>query len=142
MDAKKLKRLLELKKRLEKMKKGELAEARRELDNAQSALDAAQAEQKRRLDDLQGENLLSVDELADRARFVVLAGKQVGVARDVVSQRDALVSDAEEQRVLATRDVRTFELLGERSKEERRLVERRAEQSALDEIAGSRRSMK
>jgi flagellar export protein FliJ len=142
MEANKLKRLLELKQRLERVKNGELLEARQEREHAQAALDAAQAEQDRRLADLQGENVLSVDELADRARFVGLAGKRVGAAREVVAQRDELVTQAEEARVLATRDVKTFELLSERSREERRLVEKRLEQGALDEIAGSRRSMK
>jgi flagellar export protein FliJ len=144
MDAKQLKRLLELKRRLEKVKKGELAEARQERDRAQAALEAAHAEQRARLADLQGENLnlVSVDELADRARFVVLAGQQVGVARERVDARDAVVLEAEEARVLATRDVRTFELLSERNKDEKRLLEKRLEQGAADEFVSSRRSMK
>lgn len=140
MDQKRIKRLLDLKRRLEKVKKGEVVEARQELDDAQQRLHAAEREQEQRLSDLQGENSLSIDELADRARFVVLAGQAVGKARDAVAEHDEIVAQREEERVAATRDVRTFELLDERKKEERRVVEKRLEQGAADEVAGSRRS--
>ncbi|HEY6881212.1 MAG TPA: flagellar FliJ family protein [Polyangiales bacterium] len=140
MDQKRIKRLLDLKRRLEKVKKGEVVEARQELDAAQQRLLAAEREQQQRLCDLQGDNSLSIDELADRARFVVLAGQAVGQARDAVCKHDEIVAEREEARVAATRDVRTFELLDERKKEERRVVDKRLEQGAADEVAGSRRS--
>jgi flagellar export protein FliJ len=92
------------------------------------------------LSELYGDNTLSIDELQDRARFVVQAGQQVGKARATVAKQDEIVAQREEARIAATRDVRTFELLNERKKEERRVVEKRLEQAAADEVAGSRRS--
>jgi flagellar export protein FliJ len=142
MDGKRIKRLLDLKVRLEKVKKGEVVEARQVLDVAQQQLSAAESEQQRRLRDLHGDNTLSIDELADRARFVVLAGQAVGRARDDVSRQDQVVAEREEERISATRDVKTFEMLRERNKEERRLVEKRQEQGQADEVASSLRSRK
>jgi flagellar export protein FliJ len=140
MDQKRIKRLLELKRRLEKVKKGEVVEARQELDAAQQLLGAAEREQQKRLGELYGDNTLSIDELQDRARFLMQAGQQVGQARSKVHVHDELVAAKENQRIEATRDVRTFELLDERKKEERRVVEKRLEQGAADEVASSRRS--
>jgi len=141
MESKKLKRMLELKKRIEQAKKGEVVSAKHDLDEAQERLVAAQQEQDLRLRELAAEEV-NVHELADRARFVVLAGKQVGVARDVVAERDREVAVREEARMLATRDVKTFELLNERDRDERRVVARRAEQSSADDISSSRWSSK
>ena len=81
-------------------------------------------------------------ELADRARFVVLAGKQVGVARDVVTQRDREFAEREQDRVMATRDVRTFEVLNERALVEQRAAEKSAEQRANDDVSSARWSSK
>jgi flagellar export protein FliJ len=141
VDGKKLKRMLELKKRIEQAKKGEVVTAKHELDAAEAKLVEAEHEQELRVAALAAEEV-SVHELIDRARFVVDAGKQVGVAREVVSERDREVAEREEARMLATRDVKTFELLNERDREERRVVTRRAEQAAADDIASSRWSAK
>ena len=141
MESKKLKRMLELKKRIEQAKKGEVVNAKHELDAAHAKLVDAECEQAVRVAALAAEEV-SVHELVDRARFVVLAGKQLGVARDVVAERDREVAAREEARMLATRDVRTFELLSERDRDEKRVVARRAEQSAADDIASARWSSK
>jgi flagellar export protein FliJ len=142
MDHKRIKRLLELKQRLEKVKKGEVVEARSELEHAQQGLSAAEQEQQRRLKDLYGDNTLSIDELQDRARFITLAGQQLSRARDNVSKHDEIVAQKENMRIEATRDVKTFELLRDRKKEEMRIVEKRLEQGAADEVAASVRSRK
>jgi flagellar export protein FliJ len=141
VEGKKLKRMLELKKRIEQAKKGELVSAKHELDAAEARLVEAEREQDARVAALAAEEV-TVHELLDRARFVVLAGQQVGVARDVVAERDRAVAEREEARLLATRDVRTFELLNERDRAEKRVVTRRAEQSAADDIASARWSSK
>ncbi|MET0287959.1 MAG: flagellar export protein FliJ [Polyangiales bacterium] len=142
MDAQRIKRLLNLKQRLEKVKKGEVVEARSELEVAQQGLSQAEKEQQKRLQDLYGDNTLSIDELQDRARFVTLAGQQVVKARDTVSKHDEIVAQKENQRIEATRDVKTFELLRDRKKEEMRIVEKRVEQGQADEVAASVRSRK
>ncbi|MDB4976308.1 MAG: hypothetical protein JWN48_4649 [Myxococcaceae bacterium] len=138
MEGKKLKRMLDLKRRIEKVKQGEVASARQQLDSAQLALLNAQSEQQKRLAALQGEQEVSVTELADRARFLVLAGQQVGKAREEVAQRDQTVAYCEEDRVLATRDVRTFEILTEKDREEQRVIAKNVEQRSADDVASSR----
>ena len=81
---------------------------------------------------------LSVTELSDRARFVVLAGREVGAARQQVTRRDREFAEREQERVVATRDVRTFELLNERAREEQRATQKTAEQRAADDVASAR----
>lgn len=139
MDSRRLKRILELKRRIEQAKKGDLVEAKNELDQAYGQLLNAQGEQRARLAELSGDDV-SAAELADRARFVVLAGKMVGAARELVAQRDREVVQREQARLEATRDVRTFEVLNERDREAQKVSARVAEQRAADEIASSRRS--
>jgi len=138
LEPRKLKRILELKKRIEQAKKGEVVSARTELDEAQLKLLHAQSEQNMRLSELQNAAEVSATELADRARFVVLAGQQVGVARTYVAQKDKEFLAREEARMLATRDVRTFEILNEKARDELRTSQRKAEQSAADEVASTR----
>ena len=140
METRRLKRILEVKRRIEQAKKGDVATARNELDEAYAGLLHAQHEQRTRLSALEGENEVTANELAERARFVVLAGKMVGAARELVTQRDSEVASREEARVQATRDVKTFEVLHDRGREEQRVIARNAEQRAADEVAASRRS--
>lgn len=141
MEPRKLKRMLDLKRRIEAAKKGDVVSAKHELDTAQQKLGEAQREQAARVAALHA-NDVSVDELMDRARFVVQAGKQVGVAHGVLVERDREVAACEEARMLATRDVRTFEILNERAREEQRVVEKRVEQGTADDIAAARWSSK
>lgn len=140
MDHKRIKRLLDLKRRVEMVKKGELVEARRDLDLAEGALQLAAQEQAARLRDLQGDNTLAIGELQDRARFATLAGVAVGKARETVARHDQIVEQREQVRIAATREVRTFELISERKQDERRLEEKRREQTATDEAANAKRS--
>ena len=140
MDSRRLKRILELKRRIEQAKKGDLAAAREELDQAQLSLLSAQAEQRARVAALAEEAELSVNELLDRARFVVAATQQVSTANAQVAERHRELGTREEAVVLATREVRTFELLNDRDREQQRTRAKSAEQRAADEVAGSRRS--
>jgi flagellar export protein FliJ len=142
MEHRKLKRMLELKKRIEQAKKGEVVNARHELDAAHTELSKAQAEQRARVEALSAEVEINVNELADRARFVVLAGKQVGLARERVSERDREFAAREQDRVIATRDVRTFEVLNERARSEQRASDKSAEQRASDDLSSARWSSK
>lgn len=139
MESRRLKRMLELKQRIEQARKGEVVLARDELDSAQLALQAAQAEQRARVAALGEESELSVSELLDRARFVVLAGEQLGAASEELAVRHRELAQREEERVVATRDVRTFEILNERDREQQRIAQKSAEQRAADDINGARR---
>ena len=139
MESRRLKRMLELKQRIEQARKGEVVLARDELDAAQLALQAAQAEQRARVAALGEESELSVSELLDRARFVVLAGEQLGTASAELAERHRQLAQREEERVVATRDVRTFEILNERDREQQRVAQKSAEQRAADDINSARR---
>jgi flagellar export protein FliJ len=142
MESRKLKRMLELKKRIEQAKKGEMSEARQEVDAAQHSLASAKAEQQRRIAALAEESELTVSELLDRARHVTHAGEQVFSAHAKLAERNRELAVREEAVVLATRDVRTFERLTEKDKEQQRAVQKSLEQRAADDIASSRRSIK
>ena len=142
MESRKLKRMLELKRRIEQAKKGELAIARSARDEAADKLTEAQREHEMRIHALCDQAELSVVELAERARYVVLAGERVGKERAVVAEHDRQVTDHEEATVLATRDVRTFEILNEKDREQRKIIQKRAEQGEADDVANARWSMK
>lgn len=142
MESRKLKRMLELKKRIEQAKKGEVSEARSDVDAAQRSLAAAKAEQQKRIAALAEESELTVSELLDRARLVTHAGEQVFAAHVKLAERNRELAVREDAVVLATRDVRTFERLTEKDKEQQRAVQKSLEQRAADDIASSRRSSK
>jgi flagellar export protein FliJ len=142
MEGRKLKRMLDLKRRIEKAKKGELAIARDAVEQAQGELSAAQQEQQARLAQLAAPGEVSLVELTERARFAELAGHVVSAARVVVSDRERALNERQDDVVLATRDVRTFEKLTERDREEQRLLARSAEQRAADDQASARWSSK
>jgi len=140
MEGRKLKRMLELKRRIEQARKGDVAGARKELEQAEGSLSRAQSEQRARVAALSEESDLSLSELIERARFVELAGQQLTSARELLAERHRELVQHEEAMVLATRDVRTFEVLTERDREQQRVVVRGQEQRALDDIVSSRRS--
>ena len=142
MEGRKLKRMLDLKRRIEKAKKGELAIARDAVEQANDQLSAAQREQEARLAQLAAPGEVSLVDLTERARFAELAGHEVSAARVVVSERELAMSERQDAVVLATRDVRTFEKLTERDREEQRVLARSAEQRAADDQASARWSMK
>ncbi|MET0339908.1 MAG: flagellar export protein FliJ [Polyangiales bacterium] len=142
MDGKKLKRMLDLKKRIERAKKGELAIARDDFERAHDALGAAEREQHERVAALASEREVSLTELSERARFAELAGSAVKKAKTVVHQRERAMNERQEDVVVATRDVKTFENLNDKAKEAQRQVQNRAEQSAADDQNSARWSQK
>lgn len=142
MESRKLKRMLELKRRIEQAKKGELANARSARDEAAEKLSDAQREHEQRIHALCDLTELSVVELSERARYVVLAGERVGKEQATVAEHDREVASHEEATVLAARDVRTFEILNEKDREQRKIIQKRAEQGAADDAANARWSMK
>ena len=142
MEGRKLKRMLDLKRRIEKAKKGELAIARDAVEQANDQLSAAQREQEARLAQLAALGEVSLVELTERARYAELAARDVSVARQIVSEREIALIERQDAVVLATRDVRTFEKLTERDREEQRVLARSAEQRAADDQASARWSSK
>lgn len=142
MDGKKLKRMLDLKKRIERAKKGELAIARDDFERAHEQLSAAEREQLARVAALTAEPEVSLTELSDRARFVELAAQSVQQAKTVVKKREVTLNERQEDVVVATRDVKTFQNLNDKAKEAQRKVQNRAEQSAADDQNSARWSQK
>lgn len=139
METRKLKRMLELKRRIEQAKKGDVVSARQETDAAELSLLTAQAEQRERVAALAETSELSLAELVERARFVELSRERIVSAHHELDQRKRELDEREEARVLATRDVRTFEILSERDREEQRARAKSAEQRAADDVASARR---
>ena len=133
MDHKRLKKMLDLTKRVEKARKGELSNARHEQSLALQELERRKGEERAKLRELEESGDLDVHALQDRARGLSLAAAKVQEARTVHVERDNEVQRREVVAVEAMRDVRKFEILCERSHEAGRLAAKNAEQQALDE---------
>ena len=133
MDHKRLKKMLELTKRVEKARKGELSNARHEQSLALQELERRKGDERARLRELEESGDLDVHALQDRARGLTLAAAKVQEARTVHVEKDNEVQRREVVAVEAMRDVRKFEILCERSHESHRVAAKNAEQQALDE---------
>lgn len=133
MEAKRLRKILELSKRLETARKGELAAARKEQQDALALLERRKREERDQLSALEDAGELQVSSLADQARMLEFAAGQVHQARAAHVACDAETTRREAAAVEAMRDVRKFELLCERDREQQRLAQKKAEQQLLDE---------
>ncbi len=133
MDHKRLKKMLDLTKRVEKARKGELSNARHEQSLALQELERRKGEERAKLRELEESGDLDVHALQDRARGLTLAATKVQEARTVHVEKDNEVQRREVVAVEAMRDVRKFEILCERSHEAHRIAAKNAEQQTLDE---------
>lgn len=133
MEHKRLKKILELSRRVEKARKGELSNARHDQNLALQELERRKGEERAQLRALEDAGELDVHALFDRARGLSQAAARVHEARATHIEKDNEVQRREAIAVEAMRDVRKFEILCERSQEERRLAAKNAEQQALDE---------
>jgi flagellar export protein FliJ len=133
MEQKRLKKILELSRRVEKARKGELSNARHEQNLSMQELERRKGEERAQLRALEEAGDLDVSALFDRARGLTLAASKVHEARALHIERDNEVQRREAVAVEAMRDVRKFEILCDRAQEERRLAEKNAEQQMLDE---------
>jgi hypothetical protein len=116
------KRILHIKKLVERGKAAELAEASALRDAAEDRVRRAEAEHARILAELSRERESSALDLAELARHV-------GMAAKVVKHQHALLAE----------EVKKFERLDERKVEERKLMLRRYEQATADEVSSVRR---
>lgn len=133
MDGKRLKKILDVSKRVERARKGELSNARHEQTLALQKLEAAKRDERDHLRALAEAGELDVNALYDRARGLSLAAAQVHKAREHQAAVDQEVMRREAAAFEAVRDVRKFEILCDRDREESRLLAKQAEQKALDE---------
>ena len=102
-------------------------------EDALRKLEAAKREERDQLRALAESGELDVNALYDRARGLSLAAAQVHKAREHQAAVDQEVMRRETAAFEAVRDVRKFEILCDREREERRLLAKQAEQRALDE---------
>jgi flagellar biosynthesis chaperone FliJ len=133
MEHKRLKRILDLSRRVERARKGELSSARHAENLALQDLERRKGEERMHLRALEEQCDLDVQALIDRARGLSLAATRVHEARVLHSARDHEVQRHETAVIDATRDVRKFEILIDRAHQERRLQAKNAEQQMLDE---------
>lgn len=133
MEPKRLRKILDISKRVENARKGELSNARFEQMTAAQQLEQARREERERLQELEESGELNVTALQDRARGLVFASQQTHQASDGKVVADNEVSLRETAAFEAVRDVRKFEILFDRAKEESRIAQKNQEQQALDE---------
>jgi len=133
MEPKRLRKILDISKRVETARKGELSNARHEQTTAAQQLEQAGREERERLQELEESGELDVTALQDRARGLVFAAQQTHRARDGKVVADNEVTLRETAAFEAVRDVRKFEILFDRAKEETRIAQKNAEQQTLDE---------
>lgn len=133
MEHKRLRKILELSRRLQSARKGELSAARKEQADALVLLEQRKRDERARLLELESSGELAVYGLADQARLLQHAAAEVHKARAAHAACDAEVVRREQLAVEATRDVRKFEILFERDQEQRKRAHKNAEQQALDE---------
>lgn len=133
MDGKRLKKILDVSKRVERARKGELSNARHEQSMAREQLERAKREERDHLRALEDAGELDVNALYDRARGLSLAAAQVHKAREHQVAVENEVMRREAAAFEAMRDVRKFEILCDRDREERSLAAKKAEQQTLDE---------
>lgn len=133
MEAKRLRKMVDLSKRVEKARKGELSNARHDQMSAAQQLDQRRREEREKLQELEESGELDVASLQDKARHLVFAAQQTSKARDVQKEADDEVVRREQAAFEAVRDVRKFEILYDRAAEERRIAQKNAEQQTLDE---------
>jgi len=133
MDHKRLKKMLDLTRRVERARNGELSNARQEQSLAMQELERRKAEERTQLRALEEAGDLDVHALYDRARGLSQAAVRVHEARSAHIERDNEVQRREAAAVEAMRDVRKFEILCDRSHELLRQAAKNAEQQTLDE---------
>lgn len=133
MDGKRLKKILDVSKRVERARKGELSNARHDQSMALQQLERAKRDERDHLRALEDAGELDVNALYDRARGLSLAAAQVQKAREHQAAADNEVMRREAAAFEAMRDVRKFEILNDRDREERNLAAKKAEQQTLDE---------
>jgi hypothetical protein len=139
IESQRLKRLLELTRRVERARKGELMVAKAELAQAEAALQAAEEEAAKRAEELIHGGEATLTELELRAGLVDHAR---GLARacDVTRHEHEVAAHAREaDRLLATRDVRKMELLWERDREVHKRLTNVQEQRFIDDTRRPKR---
>lgn len=133
MDPKRLKRILDITKRVEKARQGELANARTEFERSLTRIESAKRDERACFEALEDSGELSVMDLSLRVQALSDASAQLRGARERHVEHDAELQRRQGETFEATRDVRKFEVLRQRDDQRRKLEERNAEQQTLDE---------
>lgn len=138
MKAKALNRLLQIKQRQRQIKRSELADADKSLEEAARHVDCADQVGKRMMGEMAGKELGGA-ELALRAQLAGLAQRELQVAKARLQERKAEREAVGEQVVAATQEVRVFEHLNDRARLEHERALNAREQVELDELSSRKR---
>lgn len=138
MKAKALTRLLQIKQRQRQIKRSELADADKSLEEAARHVDTADHLGKRMMGEMAGQELGGA-ELALRAQLAGLAQRELQVAKQRLQERQAEREACGEQVIAATQEVRVFEHLNDRARLERERALNAREQIELDELSARKR---
>ena len=142
MNPKALTRILQIKERQRQIKRSELADADKSLDEAARHFDAASDLGQRAAGALIDDGEVGAGELAMRARLAGLAQRELAAARSRLREREAEREACGEQVVAATQEVRVFEHLTDRALREQERAKGLREQIELDELSARKREPK
>jgi len=139
MKAKSLNRLLQIKQRQRQIERSELADADKSLEEAERLVDSAHRLGARIVKEMSGEYEIGGAELALKAQLAGLAQRELAAARVRLQQRQAEREACGERVVAATQEVRVFEHLTDRARQEHERAQNAREQIELDELSARKR---
>jgi flagellar export protein FliJ len=139
MDRKALSRILQIKERQRQIKRTELADADKSLEEAAAHLDSANDLGVRATGEMVNDGEIGAAELALRAQLAALAQRELVAARRRLHEREAEREACGEEVVAATQEVRVFEHLNDKARRELERERGLREQSELDELSASRK---
>jgi flagellar export protein FliJ len=142
MNPKALARILQIKERQRQVKRSELADADKSLQEAALQVDAANDFGQRATGDLINDGEVGAAELAMRAKVASMAQRELVAARSRLSEREAERQACGEEVIAATQEVRVFEHLTDRALRELARTKGVREQTELDELSARKREPK
>lgn len=142
MNPKALARILQIKERQRQIKRSELADADKSLEEAAHHVDTAHDRGQRATGEMINDGEIGAAELALRAQLAALAQRELAAARRRLQEREAAREACGEQVVAATQEVRVFEHLTDRARRELEREKGLREQTELDEMSARKREPK
>jgi flagellar export protein FliJ len=139
MKSKSLARILQIKERQRQIKRSELADADKSLEEAAQRLATADHMGARTAREMTDAEEIGGAELALRAQLAGIAQRELAAAQRRLQERKAEREACGEQVVAATQEVRVFEHLHDRARRELERVAGVREQIELDELTARKR---
>jgi flagellar export protein FliJ len=142
MNPRALARILQIKERQRQIKRSELADADKSLEEAAQHFDTANDFGQRATVEMVNGGEIGAAELALRAQLAAMAQRELAAARRRLQEREAEREACGEQVVAATQEVRVFEHLTDRARRELEREKGLREQTELDELSARKREPK